>query len=60
MLTVTDEEAISTYDELSRILRELRLDWIVQQVAREIAEGKFELTTLSGEEQELMGTRTIY
>ena len=52
---MTEDEAISAYHELSGILREMRLDWIVQQVAREIAEGKFEITTLSGEEQDSWG-----
>ena len=48
---ITDEEAFSAYNELALILHELRVGWIAQQVAREIAEGKSEITTLSGEEQ---------
>jgi hypothetical protein len=47
---MTDEEATRTYDELVEILRARRLDWLAQQVAREIAEGKSEITTLSAKE----------
>ena len=48
---MTDEEATRTYDELVGILRGQDLDWLAQQVAREIAEGKSEITTLSAKEQ---------
>ena len=37
---MTDDEALSAYNELLSMLRGLRLEWVAQQVGREIAEGK--------------------
>jgi hypothetical protein len=52
---MTDEDAKRTYDDLVEILRGHHLDWLAQQVAREIAEGKSEITTLSASEQRDLG-----
>src|SRR5262245_12325981 len=53
---MTNEEAVAIYEQLNGLLRERHLEWLVQQVAREIAEGRSVITTLSAAEQ-MFGSR---
>ncbi|GLH80315.1 hypothetical protein SSBR45G_52240 [Bradyrhizobium sp. SSBR45G] len=44
---MTNEEADAVFDELMMILRKKKLEWIADQVAREIAEGRPVVETLT-------------
>jgi hypothetical protein len=52
---MTDEEANSVFDDLMRVLREKGLDWIADQVSREIAEGKSVVAILTPEQAPKLG-----
>ncbi|MGT2503862.1 hypothetical protein ACVOMS_29740 [Bradyrhizobium guangxiense] len=52
---MTDDEANSAFDYLVHALRERRLDWIADQVTREIAEGRTVLAMLTPEPAPKLG-----
>ncbi len=53
---MNNEDAIETYAELAKILREFALDWIVEQVEDDIRTGKAEQkrATVSSDRQEAL------
>lgn len=44
---MTDDEASAVYEELLQFLRQHKLDWLSQQIAHEVAEGRTEKMKLS-------------
>jgi len=56
---VTDEEAHSAFEELMRALHERHLDWIAEQVLREIAEGKSIEALLTPEPAPRLGSFSV-
>jgi hypothetical protein len=52
---VTDDEANAAFEELMQALREKKLDWIADQVLREIAEGKSVVAMLTPEQAPKIG-----
>lgn len=57
--SVTDEEANSAFEELMHALREQGLDWIADQVSREIAEGKSVVAMLTPEQAPKLGPFSV-
>ncbi|WP_342714129.1 hypothetical protein [Bradyrhizobium sp. B039] len=58
-INVTDEDANSAFEELMRALRERGLDWIADQVSRDIAEGQSVVTILTPEQAPKLGPFSV-